>query len=193
MDKQRRIIAISGGIGSGKSMVSKILSALGYWVYDCDSRAKLLMDRDVEIIGCIEREVCKAAVSDGVIDRKILGDFVFSSPEALKKLNSIVHEAVKDEILSLCAYREIAFVETAILYASGLDKIVDEVWEVIAPEEIRILRVLHRNPWLSEDDVRKRIEAQSTELNPENPHRCIKMIVNDGFTPLLPQIELNIN
>ena len=79
----------------------------------------------------------------------------------------------------------ILFIETAILYQSGLDKIVDEVWEVTAPMELRINRVMSRNN-ISRQDVISRIKSQQIQI--ENPHPNIKQIVNDLHTPIIPQI-----
>lgn len=184
-----RIIAITGGIGSGKSVVCRVVSAMGYDVYDCDSRAKYIMDTDVEIIDAIARDICAEAVCYGKINRRILSDAVFGSPERLRLLNSLVHTAVIEDFCRWKADKDIAFIETAILYTSGLDKYVNEIWEVTAPDDIRLARVLHRNPELSESKILNRIEAQKEEMcqSGRTEHR---IVVNDGITPLLPQVEL---
>ena len=98
------LIAIAGGIGCGKSVVSHILSALGYQVYDSDSRAKKLMDNDDAIKQAIARQISPDAItSAGQIDRKHLAAVVFANKEKLQQLNSIVHGAVKRDI---AAWRE---------------------------------------------------------------------------------------
>ena len=183
------LTAISGGIGCGKSVVARIVSVLGYPVYDCDSRARALMDSDSAIKARIAREVCADAITaDGSIDRKALAAAVFADENKLVKLNDIVHGAVKQDLLR---WRDAvgdsdAFVETAILYESGLDRMVDRVGLVTAPEDLRIRRVMRRNG-LDAAEVRARIEAQARTKVPE-PHRNVITIVNDGVTPLLPQI-----
>lgn len=185
----RRLIAISGGIGCGKSVVSAILDRLGYHVYDCDTRAKHLMDSSREIMNRLVNEIHESVVVDGRIDRKRLSQLVFSDADKLARLNSIVHGEVKAD-LSRWADRHsgdsLLFVETAILYQSGLDKMVDEAWEVVAPLALRIERVMRRNS-CSAAEVESRIASQVADV--ESPRGTVHKIVNDGFTPLLPQVE----
>ena len=93
-----RFIAITGGIGSGKSTVSRCLTTLGYPVYDCDSQAKTLMDSNPEIISRIASEVCSEAVTDGKINRTVLASAVFADIKKLHRLNEIVHGSVRADI-----------------------------------------------------------------------------------------------
>ena len=81
--------------------------------------------------------------------------------------------------------------ETAILYQSGLDNMVDEVWEVDAPLDLRVERVMVRNGF-DRSQVLSRIASQDRFI-PDSPHRCVRGIVNDGVEPLLPQIEAALN
>lgn len=182
-----RIIAITGGIGSGKSVVSHVLRVIGFSVYDCDSEARRLMDNSAEIKQRLKKEISALSVdSEGRINRKAIAEVVFADSALLKKLNEIVHGEVKNDIIrSLESHADDdkpLFVETAILYESGLDKLADEVWEVTAPEQIRIERVIKRSG-LTHSQVKARIESQ---IMPSLPHH--KIIINDGVTPLLPQI-----
>lgn len=191
----KRLIAITGGIGSGKSVVSRILDAMGYPVYDCDSRAREIMDNNDDIKQAIADNIAPACIKNGEIDRKELSATVFSSPEKLEILNGIVHGAVRDH-LALWHSSEhqadpICFVETAILYQSGLDAMVDEVWHVDAPREVRVERVMKRNG-LSRDEVLARIESQDSFI-PTSVHPATKLIDNDGDTAILPQIERMIS
>lgn len=183
-----RSIAVTGGIGCGKSLVCEMLRCLGYAVYDCDSRARWLMSIDADIIEAVSHDVCSEAVVDGKINRDILGKCVFASPTALSKLNTIVHGAVRGDFLKWREDLAVSIMESAILYTSAMDALVTEVWEVTAPIETRINRVLNRDPHLTEADVMRRIEAQKSESDAtRHPHTYC--IVNDGLTPLLPQIE----
>lgn len=186
--KKPRLAIISGGIGAGKSVVSRILESMGYPVYDSDSRAKRLMDSSAHIMEQLRLNFGDKTVRDGVIDRKHLSAIVFNAPGKLEILNRIVHGAVVDDVKAWLETlnTEIAFVETALLYQSRLDLLADEVWEVTAPVEIRICRVISRNN-MTEHQVRARIDSQN--FTPENPHANVKTIVNDDTTPLLPQIE----
>lgn len=185
----RRLVAISGGIGCGKSVVAAILGRLGYPVYDCDTRAKQLMDSSREILDRLASEIHESVVVMGRIDRRRLGELVFSDADKLAKLNAIVHGAVRDDLdrwVRSHGGECILFVETAILYQSHLDKMVDEVWEVVAPTALRVERVMSRSNCTAAE-VESRIASQAISV--ESPHRSVHEIVNDGFTPLLPRIE----
>ena len=182
------LIAITGGIGSGKSIISDILRAMGHKVYDCDTRAKALMDTDESIKNdLIDLISIDAVRNDRTIDRKLLSEIVFNDPDALSRLNSIVHKAVRADLRRWrdTSSDKTVWVETAILYASRLDREVDEVWEVTAPTELRVQRVMKRNS-MSREQVLARISSQSTTA--AQLHPLTKAIVNDGVEPVLPQI-----
>ena len=181
------LVCITGGIGAGKSVVSHIVAAMGYAVYDTDSRARQLMDNSPEIIDAVARRIGRGTVVEGRIDRARLAETVFNDPELLRMLNAIVHGAVIADIKRWYAGRKesMAFVETAIMYQSGLHRIVDTVWEVTAPEPLRVARVMARNN-LTDSQVRARIASQT--FRPAQPHPRVSTIVNDGMAPLLPQI-----
>ena len=185
-------IAVAGGIGSGKSVVCRILSAMGYTVYDCDSEAKSIMDTDDDMKKSIAREITDDAVRmDGSLDREAIAGVVFADARKLAALNTIVHGAVKDDIrqrvhAAVNRGEKFFFVETAILYESGLDRMVDDVWEVTAPEEIRICRAMRRDG-SDYGRIKARVEAQ--EAAPKGSHPRVFRIVNDGVVPVLPQIR----
>lgn len=187
-------IAVTGGIGCGKSVVCRILSEKGFQVYDCDSRAKTLVDTSPEIIENIASGICPEAVRNNngslVLDRRRLAQDVFSDPEKLTRLNALVHGAVIEDIKLW--YETNAdgtsplFVETAILYQSGLDKVVDIVWEVAAPVELRLQRACLRDGATSQA-IAARIRAQ--QITVRRPHPRVFKLTNDDITPLLPQIN----
>lgn len=184
------LIAISGGIGSGKSVVSRMVTVLGFDVYDCDNRAKALMDTDLYIKERIRKEIHPECIlTDNGINRKRLADIVFNDAAALDRLNQIVHSAVRDDIRTWegASDNGIKFVETAILYQSGLDKMVDMVWEIDAPLDLRIERVMKRNS-ITREEVLSRIASQDAFTSSVLHHK-VKQIINDGILPLLPQIE----
>ncbi len=184
------LIAITGGIGSGKSVVAEMLRSMGHCVYDCDSRARTLMDSNPEIAQQIAQSISPQAINpDGSISRARLGEIVFYNPDKLQQLNKITHQHVLadlDRWVDEHAGTPVVWVETAILYQSGLDKMVDRIWEVTAPEDVRINRVMDRNS-LSRTHVQSRIDSQRHEV-PAN-HPSVETIVNDDLSPLLPQIE----
>ncbi len=182
----KRIVAITGGIGSGKSVVCHALSVMGYAVYDCDSEAKALMDSSTDIKQRIAAEISPDAINaDGSICRPRLSAIVFSAPDKLKTLNSIVHSAVRNHCISWIESQNngTLFIETAILYESRFDSLVTEIWEVSAPRELRISRVIERSK-LSRREIEKRIDAQCKSINPAH-----KQIVNDGITPVIPRLS----
>lgn len=193
MKTDTRLIAITGGIGSGKSVVCHILRAMGYPVYDCDTQARIIMDSSDYIKRIIAQEICPAAIVGNNIDRKALADAVFNNESALQKLNTTVHYHVLNDILDWHKHNSgLAFVETAILYQSGIDRIVHEVWEVCAPIELRIQRVLVRNAGMSRAHIEQRISSQDSYV-PERSHKFVHHIINDGTCGILSQIEALID
>lgn len=184
------LTAITGGIGSGKTVVSQIISMIGYPVYDCDRRATEIMDADLEI----KRQIAQlihgdCVLDDGRIDRKRLSEIVFSDYDSLQRLNGIVHGAVRRDLALWyeCQRNRRAFVETAILYQSGIDRMVDDVWEIEAPLDVRVQRVMRRNGF-SREQVLARISSQDSFIVNES-HPNVRSIINDSVVPLLPQIE----
>lgn len=184
-------IAVAGGIGAGKSVVSRILRIMGYAVYDSDSEARRLMDGSDEIKHFIRTRIHPDAVaSDGSIDRALLGAEVFADESKRLLLNSAVHSAVRADFAQWCRERQaepLVFVECAILCESGLQNDVDRVWEVTAPVNVRVERVCLRNG-LRPEDVLRRISAQQAEADAMDAIERVQLL-NDGLTPLLPQIE----
>ncbi len=186
-----RVVVVAGGIGSGKSVVCRILSAMGREVYDCDTRAKALMDSSEDIKSQISARISADAVdADGGIDRKRLASVVFSDPSKLAILNGIVHGAVRDDVarrVSEMPEEEYLFVETAIPHASGLDVMADAIICVEAPLSVRVERVMRRSG-LTEAQVVSRIDAQQGEAAAIDSNPDTIRILNDGKTPILPQL-----
>lgn len=163
-----KTIGIAGGIGSGKSVVSRILRLRGCAVYDCDFEARRIMDSSEEVHEALHQrfgnEVCTVG---GPINRPRLAQYVFESDDHRLWLNSLVHRLV---IKDVKAWRkafgntgaEVCYVESAILASSGLAHLCDEIWIVSAPEDIRIERVKARNS-TDEVHIRKRIRSQQEE------------------------------
>ncbi|MDE6269215.1 MAG: dephospho-CoA kinase [Muribaculaceae bacterium] len=184
------ITAITGGIGSGKSVVSRVVVTMGFPVYDCDTRAKMLMDNDRTILDELRERISPDVVDeDGRINRKLLSTIVFSDADKLSVLNEIVHGSVREDLRRWCKEHrdsERLFVETAILYQSGLDRMVDEVWEVNAPRQLRVERVMLRNG-CEASEVERRMDSQY--FVPERVHPDVNVIVNDGVKAVLPQIN----
>ena len=180
------IIGITGGIGSGKSTVARGLRAMGYMVYDTDYEAKRLITEDMHVRQEIEDLLGKDVYKDGVYQTKLVAQRVFSDPALLSQLNKIVHPAVKADILRWQAAhdkedKQLLFVECAILYQAGFDKLCDHVVAITAPEEIRIQRTMVRDH-TSMDKVLARMRAQDTS----NALQHAELVVNnDGKTEIM--------
>lgn len=183
----KKRIAIIGGIGSGKSVVSQILRVMGFPVYDCDAEAKRLMDNSQKIKSRIVDAFGEESLLNGQLNRPYLATMVFGYPENLKKLNGIVHPEVHadfEQWVAECNAGAV-FVETAILIESGMDAFVDEIWLVDAPEDIRVARVVKRNG-LPVEQVQARIRSQKIIAETRLP---LFRIDNSGKVSLLPQID----
>ncbi|MCM1005478.1 MAG: dephospho-CoA kinase [Prevotella sp.] len=185
------IICVTGGIGSGKSVVCRICALKGVPVYDCDSKAKQLMQTDPELRAFLIDEIGPEAFNDaGVLNRQLLADKIFANDSVRRNVETQVHAAVRRDISAwvdaLETQYRVAIIETAIPYKSSIDKIVDGIWAISAPEDVRIQRVQRRSA-LTSRQICDRMNAQRTEfasLPPENTD----YINNDGLTPLLPEI-----
>lgn len=181
------IIGVTGGIGSGKSVVSKILTTLGYPVYDSDSRAKLVMSSSDllkrELIACFGEHI----YPQGTLDRAALAAIVFTNPEALLQLNALVHPAVRADFVAWCSEQQAShlFIESAILFEAHFDREVDQTWCVVAPNQCRIERVVVRD-CATIEQVEQRMAQQLTDQ--ERMTLATHTIVNDNNTPLLPQL-----
>lgn len=190
----KKIVGITGGIGSGKSTVSSICRAKGYNVYDCDSNAKLLMteSEDVkdQIIDIFGNNVYNGK---GNINRKYLANIIFNDVSKREQLNNIVHSAVREDInrwIKECNHN-LLFIESAILCSSSIDKITDLIWLVEADEESRIQRVIKRNN-TNREEVILRINSQRLEYNLIDWSKT-KKISNNEDDSLILQINQLIN
>lgn len=183
------IIAITGGIGAGKSVVSTILRHAGYSVYDCDSRAKILMNDSPLIKEALIAQFGGADVYDdaGNLNRQCLAGIIFNDVHALQYVNSVVHPAVRSDIAHWCTLQpqRPVFIETAILKEGGLELMVDQVWNVTAPLEVRVGRVMKRNN-VSREEVLSRISSQTADYFSDS--LPIVEIMNDGINAVLPRV-----
>lgn len=183
-------VGITGGIGSGKSLVCKIFQCLGIPVYDADSHAKALMTTDGILISNIQKEFGLLSYNtDGSVNRSYLGETVFSDPERLKKLNSLVHPRVKEDYLRWVrgnVHHPYVLKEAALLFETGSNKELDKIIVVHAPEDLRIKRVLSRDAQRTEELVKEIIRNQMAEVEKLN---CADFILyNDESRLLTPQV-----
>lgn len=190
--KQPYQVGITGGIGSGKSVVCKIFSCLGIPVYDADSHAKELMTTDGILIGQIKKEFGDLSYhSDGTLNRKYLSEVAFHDPQRLAVLNNLIHPRVQENY-NLWVHKHIdhAYVikEAALLLEAGSAKALDFIITVYAPDSIRTNRVLNRDAHRNEAQVKAIMNKQLPEE--EKMKRADAVIVNDDRTLVIPQVLL---
>ena len=176
------LIGLTGGIGSGKSVISNELRKMGYAVYDSDKEAKRLILENEQVrekmIGLFGKDIFR----DGMYQTELVAQQVFADSSLLAQLNAIVHPAVKEDLLRWShaqmnlSRNQILFVECAILYQAGLDSVCEKVVVVTAPEEIRLARVVSRD-CTDINKVRARMRAQKAEKDIE---KADIVIHNDG-------------
>ncbi len=168
-------IGITGGIGSGKSYVCKLLKAHGIEVYDCDQAAKRIIRTSEEV-----RQKLLQLI--GSLEKADIARFLLESETNAKKIDAIVHPAVFHDFEE-SGYQ---WMESAILYESGANKLVDRVVVVTAPEEIRIQRVMQRDT-ISREKALQWMQRQWPQE--ELRRRADYEILNDGHADLNEQIE----
>lgn len=185
------VIGITGGMGAGKSVVSRLLGTLGHVVYDADAAAKSLYDRD----GMLLREVVAQfgpgiLLEGGRLDRKALAEVVFHDSAALAALNALVHPAVSRDFEAWKGRQQqagcsVVFREAAILFESGSHATCDEVWAVTAPTALRVERCIQRAP-VSEAEILRRMQQQwpAEKVNAQAHH----VLLNDGSCALVPLV-----
>ena len=182
-------IAVTGGIGSGKSYISHLLENMHIPVYNADNEAKRLTASDAgnrgELIALLGEDVYK----DGLLNKPLLASYLFSDPAHVLQINSIIHPRVRKDFTVWVERQEkceIVGMESAILYEAGFQDTVDAVIMVYAPVELRIQRAMYRDG-ASEEQVRARIAAQMDDE--EKRRRADFTVVNDGVQLLIPQLN----
>lgn len=181
-------IGITGGIGSGKSVVCRLMGVMGIPVYTSDDETKRLMATDSFIRKELIALVGKDVYADGVLNKPLLASYLFTSPEHAMQVNGIIHPRVKEDFRQWVR-NHFAFpmvgIESAILIEAGFAGEVDVVVMVYAPEEVRIERAVKRDS-SSRELIEKRIRSQMSDE--EKREQVDFVIVNDGETPLIPQL-----
>jgi dephospho-CoA kinase len=182
-------IAITGGIGSGKSYVSALLQAGGIPIYNTDDEAKRLMLSDEgirrDLIALLGEEVYR----DGALNKPLLASYLFADSSNAARINGIVHPRVKEDFLrwvKLHTQKEIVGMECAILFEAGFEDAVDAVVMVYAPEDIRLERAMKRDS-ATEAQIRARMNAQISDE--EKCRKSDYVIHNDGSLSLENQLS----
>ena len=171
------ILGITGGTGCGKTTLLKLIAEQGGLILDCDAIYHDLLRTDLALLGAIE-ERFPGSVENGVLQRKKLGNLVFSDEIALHDLNIITHGAVKAEVLRRLAEKPaLAAIDAIALFEGGLAELCDVTVAVTAPEEARILRLMARDG-IDRDYAKRRIAAQKSPF--WFREKCDYCLVNDG-------------
>ena len=187
-------LGCTGGIGSGKSYVSRIFAQLGYPVYFSDDRAKLLYDTDKKLLGQMVALLGEDILKDGRLDRGIVASRIFGNKELLAQVESFVHPAVLADFErwkeNICRDEnntpDFVIFESAILLETPLVKsCADKIMTVVAPYELRIERVIKRDN-ASREQIEARIAKQWSDEQREALSDFI--IFADSKQALLPQI-----
>ena len=183
------VVGITGGIGSGKSVVCKIFEQLGIAVYNADREAKELMNKDVALIKDLKKNFGSDLYNgkEG-LNRKRLSEIVFNNKEKLELLNSIVHPHVRKHFKKWQKeHHDSKYLvkEAAILFESGADEDCDRVITVIAPRQLRIERVMERDD-VNKEKVNAIIDNQMSSS--EKIKKSDFVIVNDNQSLVIPQI-----
>ncbi|PZX59725.1 dephospho-CoA kinase [Algoriphagus ratkowskyi] len=183
------LVGITGGIGSGKSTVAKIFSLLSIPVYFADHRAKWLMSHDESLkIEIINAFGALSYDSEGSLDRTFLANTVFSDPEKIKTINSLVHPAVGKDFLAWASQQTTPYVlkEAALIFESGGNQALDFVINVSSPLKVRIGRILMRDSFRSEEQVNQIINQQ---LPDEQKNELADFVIKNTDNKLLiPQV-----
>ena len=181
-------IAITGGIGSGKSYVSKLLADFGIVVYDCDDAAKRLIRTSPTLQASINETIGRDVFPNGQLDKTALSRYIVESENNTRKINSVVHPAVAEDFLK----SGLEWLESAILFESGFYERVkfDYIVCVSSPLELRISRLMSRDN-LSREKVMEWIGRQMPQE--EKVNRADFEIINDGLTDLKSQIAELVN
>ncbi|MDD4645868.1 MAG: dephospho-CoA kinase [Bacteroidales bacterium] len=183
-----RTIGLTGGIGSGKSMVAEIFTHLGIPVFNADAESKQILREDTVLHDQLSQLFGPGIFNQGIPDRKKLAEILFLDREKMDKMNGLIHPRVIDRFVSWCKeHQQSPYLvhEAAILFETGFYRLMDLNILVVAPDDIRIKRVMERDQ-TTEKLVRERMQNQWTDEQ-KKPLADIIMI-NDGESPLLPQV-----
>ena len=186
-------IAITGGIGSGKSYVSALLEKAGIPVYNADHESKRLTTENAEIRCGLVNLLGEEVYAEGVLNKPMLASYLFANAENAARVNAIIHPCVKKDFkqwMEMHAESELVALESAILYESGFDDVVDTVVVVYAPKELRLKRAMLRDA-ASREQIEARMNAQM-----DDEEKCRKadfVVYNDGTLPLEEQLTSVIN
>lgn len=181
-------LGITGGIGSGKSVVSRLLEAMGVPVYISDVESKRLTQENESIRRELTALVGEDVYKDGMLNKPLLAAYIFGNPLHKEKVDKIIHPHVKDDFRKWSERHKdstVIAIESAILVEAGFAGEVDHVVMVYAPLELRVERAVRRDA-VSRELIEKRIRSQ---MDDEQKKQFADFVIcNDNHTSLIPQL-----
>jgi dephospho-CoA kinase len=183
------LLGITGGIGSGKSTVSKIFEVLDIKIYQSDDMAKYLMENDNQLISSIINSFGAESYIDGKINKEYISKNVFYDKEKLKIINNLVHPVVINDFNKWCLINKnekILIKEAALLFASKSYKELDFIIYVYAEKKLRISRILKRDSYRTKDQIEHIIKSQLTDK--ESFEKADYILENNEKSLLLPEV-----
>lgn len=197
-----KVLACTGGIGSGKTYISKLFVQTGIPAYYSDDRTKELYDSDLELLSGMIDLLGGDIISDGKLQKSIVAEKIFCNPDLLLSVEKLVHPAV---LRDFCRWQDeiqrkgfsngagemvippfVIFESAIILEKPSVRAIADKVMTVSAPVEVRLKRIMNRDN-VDETEAHRRLDIQWSDAKREQLADYI--IQNDSITPLLPQVE----
>ncbi|MFT5778822.1 MAG: dephospho-CoA kinase [Crocinitomicaceae bacterium] len=181
-------IGITGGIGSGKSLIGKILESLEYPVFYSDVQAKDITNNNEEVRTELIKHFGDEVFMDGTLNRQFLAEKIFSNSDERIFVNNLIHPKVREayQYFAQSSKSPFVFNEAAILFETGSYKQFDKTILVTAPDSVRIERVMDRDH-CSAEDVKQRMSNQWDDV--KKIPLADFVIVNDGTKPLIDQVE----
>jgi dephospho-CoA kinase len=183
----KKLIGITGGIGAGKSIVCSIIHTTGYPVFYSDKAAKNILNSDDNAKAQIRNVFGEKSYLNNELNRSYISEKIFNDEKLLNAINEIVHPAVRQAFAKWAEEQstDLVFNEAAILFETGAYKLYDANVLVVAPESIRIARVMERDR-ISEQAVRARINKQWPDA--AKIKLADHLITNDNTEMLIPQV-----
>lgn len=184
----RKRIGITGGIGSGKSVVSALLRVMGIPVYDADAASKTLLTTDDGLMASLKSLLGEDVYNGNLLDKKRMASLIFSDRRLLEEVNALVHPAVIADFEKWSGRMDSPMVacESALVFEAGMKPLFDAVLMVYSPEQLRVKRSVARDN-VTEEQVRMRIANQM----PDERKRELSdfVILNDESHALIPQLR----
>jgi dephospho-CoA kinase len=181
-------VGLTGGIGSGKTLIGHIFSAMGVPVFNADEETKKLYDTDATLQAQLKKLLGDDIYDGEKLRRKLMAERIFADKALLKKVNALVHPFVVERFRAYAAAQQNApyvLLESAILLESGLARMMKKNIAISAPEALRVQRVQRRDA-LPEEAIRQRMRHQWTD---EKRNAAVDfVIVNDEEHTIMPQI-----